>query len=197
MQNRVQKKKKISLTTMIFIALLAGALAGVIINYLIPSNYVVDDIIVQGVFYIVGQGFIRLMRMLVVPLVFCSIVCGSMAVGDTKKLGSVGVKTLIFYLCTTALAITVALTIANIFNPGKGLDMSQIQVTSTVSETTQSMYEITKEFLQITGSRQQVQEGSLVHNLWMDCSKAAQYGIVFSDVMGGLRRCLSDYGLLQ
>ena len=64
---------------MIFIALLAGALAGVIINYLIPSNYVVDDIIVQGVFYIVGQGFIRLMRMLVVPLVFCSIVCGSMA----------------------------------------------------------------------------------------------------------------------
>ena len=41
------------------------------------------------------------------------------------------------------------------------------------SETTQSMYEITKEFLQITGSRQQVQEGSLVHNLWMDCSKAA------------------------
>ena len=197
MQNRVQKKKKISLTTMIFIALLAGALAGVIINYLIPSNYVVDDIIVQGVFYIVGQGFIRLMRMLVVPLVFCSIVCGSMAVGDTKKLGSVGVKTLIFYLCTTALAITVALTIANIFNPGKGLDMSQIQVTSTVSETTQSMYEITKEFLQITGSRQQVQEGSLVHNLWMDCSKAAQYGIVFSDVMGGLRRCLADYGLLQ
>jgi Na+/H+-dicarboxylate symporter len=139
MQNRVQKKKKISLTTMIFIALLAGALAGVIINYLIPSNYVVDDIIVQGVFYIVGQGFIRLMRMLVVPLVFCSIVCGSMAVGDTKKLGSVGVKTLIFYLCTTALAITVALSIANIFNPGKGLDMSQIQVTSTVSETTQSM----------------------------------------------------------
>ena len=124
---------------MIFIALLAGALAGVIINYVIPSNYVVDDIIVQGVFYIVGQGFIRLMRMLVVPLVFCSIVCGSMAVGDTKKLGSVGVKTLIFYLCTTALAITVALTIANIFNPGKGLDMSQIQVTSTVSETTQSM----------------------------------------------------------
>ena len=182
---------------MIFIALLAGALAGVIINYLIPSNYVVDDIIVQGVFYIVGQGFIRLMRMLVVPLVFCSIVCGSMAVGDTKKLGSVGVKTLIFYLCTTALAITVALSIANIFNPGKGLDMSQIQVTSTVSETTQSMYEITKEFLQITGSRQQVQEGSLVHNLWMDCRKAAQYGIVFSDVMGGLRRCLADYGLLQ
>ena len=41
------------------------------------------------------------------------------------------------------------------------------------SETTQSMYEITKEFLRITGSRQQVQEGSAVHNLWMDCGKGA------------------------
>ena len=61
-----------------------------------------------------------------------------MAVGDTKKLGNVGVKTLIFYLCTTALAITVALTVANFFNPGKGLDMSKIQITSTVQETTQS-----------------------------------------------------------
>lgn len=64
------------------------------------------------------------------------------------------------------------------------------------SETTQSMYEITKEFLQITGSRQQVQEGSLVHNLWMDCGKAAEYGVVFSDVMDGLKRCLGDYGLI-
>lgn len=124
---------------MIFIALLAGALAGVIINYVIPSNYVVDDIIVQGVFYIVGHGIYpsdAYARRSACILLHRR---GSMAVGDTKKLGSVGVKTLIFYLCTTALAITVALTIANIFNPGKGLDMSQIQVTSTVSETTQSM----------------------------------------------------------
>ena len=138
MQNKTEKKKKLSLTTRIFLALLAGALTGVVINYVIPPNYVVDDILVSGVFYVVGQGFIRLMRMLVVPLVFCSIVCGSMAVGDTKKLGNVGVKTLIFYLCTTALAITVALTVANFFNPGKGLDMSKIQITSTVQETTQS-----------------------------------------------------------
>ena len=135
MQNRVQKKKKISLTTMIFIALLAGALAGVIINYVIPSNYVVDDIIVQGVFYIVGQGFIRLMKMLVVPLVFCSLVCGSMSIGDTKKLGTVGVRTLVFYLATTALAVSVALTVGNLINPGVGLDMSTIKTNAASVET--------------------------------------------------------------
>lgn len=75
----------------------------------------------------IGQGFIRLMKMLVVPLVFCSLVCGSMAIGDTKKLGTVGVRTLIFYLFTTALAITVALSVGNIINPGIGLDMSAIK----------------------------------------------------------------------
>lgn len=68
-----------------------------------------------------------LMKMLVVPLVFCSLVCGSMAIGDTKKLGTVGVRTLIFYLFTTALAITVALSVGNIINPGIGLDMSAIK----------------------------------------------------------------------
>ncbi len=48
--------------------------------------------IVEGILYVIGQGFIRLMKMLVVPLVFCSLVCGSMSIGDTKKLGTVGVK---------------------------------------------------------------------------------------------------------
>ena len=120
----MKNKKKLGLTTLIFIALIAGAITGIIINYCIPSNKIVDDFIVSGLFYVVGQGFIRLMRMLVVPLVFCSIVCGSMAVGDTKKLGAVGLKTMLFYLCTTALAVVVALCIANVINPGIGLDIS-------------------------------------------------------------------------
>lgn len=65
------------------------------------------------------------------------------------------------------------------------------------SETKQFMYEITKELLHITGSRQQVKEVPAAHNLWMDCGKAAENGIVFSDVMGGLKRCLKDYGLMK
>lgn len=122
-----KQKKKIGLTTKIFIALLAGAVFGIVLCYMVPSGHVKDDIIVEGILYVVGQGFIRLMKMLVVPLVFCSLVCGSMAIGDTKKLGTVGVRTLIFYLFTTALAITVALSVGNIINPGIGLDMSVIK----------------------------------------------------------------------
>ena len=85
-----------------------------------------------------GQGFIRLMKMLVVPLVFCSLVCGSMAIGDTKKLGNVGGKTLAFYLVTTAVAVAVALGIGTLLRPGIGLDMSKIQINASDIETMES-----------------------------------------------------------
>ena len=114
------------LTTKIFVALIIGAIFGMVLHYVVPSGHVKDAILVEGVLYIVGQGFIRLMKMLVVPLVFCSIVCGSMSIGDTKKLGTVGVRTLAFYLATTALAICVALGMGNILDPGVGLDMTKI-----------------------------------------------------------------------
>ena len=58
----MKNKKKLGLTTMIFIALILGAITGIIINYCIPSNKVVDEFIVGGAFYVIGQGFIRLRR---------------------------------------------------------------------------------------------------------------------------------------
>ena len=130
-------KKKIGLTTKIFIALIAGAILGIIL-FNLPAGSVRDDIVIDGILYVIGQGFIKLMKMLVVPLVFCSLVCGSMAIGDTKKLGSVGVRTIVFYLFTTALAITVALLIGNLINPGLGLDMSAVQSTAANVGTTES-----------------------------------------------------------
>ena len=117
-KEKTQQKKKMGLTTKIFVALIAGAILGIILCYLVPDSSFKKDVI--------GQGFIRLMKMLVVPLVFCSLVCGSMSIGDTKKLGTVGVRTLVFYLATTALAVSVALTVGNLINPGVGLDMSSM-----------------------------------------------------------------------
>lgn len=125
-------KKKLSLSTLIFTALLLGALFRVGLHYLIPAGHIRDDIIIEGMLYVVGQGFIRLMQMLVVPLVFCSLVCGSMAIGDTKTLGKVGIKTVLFYLFTTAMAVTVALSVASLINPGLGVKVDNIS-TSEVS----------------------------------------------------------------
>lgn len=120
-------KKKLGLTTVIFIALIAGAVTGTIINNFFMHIDVVNKVIVEGIFYVIGQGFISLMKMLVVPLVFCSIVCGAASIGDTKTLGKVGVRTIIFYICTTMLAVAVALSVASLINPGLGLDMSAVE----------------------------------------------------------------------
>ena len=127
------KRLHIGLTGAILIALLLGLVCGVIFHYLVPAGTIRDDVFVNGIFYMVGQGFIRLMQMLVVPLVFCSIVCGASSIGDTKTLGTIGLKTLAFYLCTTALAVSVALSVANLINPGRGVDMSSLVASDTSS----------------------------------------------------------------
>lgn len=130
-------KKKLSLTTKIFIALIVGALCGVLLHYIVPNSSFKQNFLIEGLFYIVGNGFLRLMQMLVVPLVFCSLVCGASAIGDTKTLGKVGIKTIGFYLVTTALAITVALSVGKVVNPGIGLDISAIeQGEATIAEST-------------------------------------------------------------
>ena len=132
-----KEKKKLGLTTKIFIGLLVGLLVGVLFNIAVPTGYIRDTVFVDGIFYVIGNGFIRLMKMLVVPLVFCSLVCGASAIGDTKALGKVGGKTIIFYLCTTALAVIVAITVATFIRPGIGLDMASINTTEvTTAEAT-------------------------------------------------------------
>ncbi len=135
----VKEKKKLGLTTKIFIGLIGGLIVGIIFNLAIPHGYVRDTVFVDGIFYVIGNGFIRFMKMLVVPLVFCSLVCGASAIGDTNALGKIGVKTIVFYLFTTAFAVTVAITVATIVRPGIGLDMASIEKGSDVVATSTSI----------------------------------------------------------
>ena len=132
-----EEKRTIGLSTKIFISLLLGAAAGIAVNYGLPSGYFKDTILVNGILYVIGNGFIRLMQMLVIPLVMCSLICGAMAIGDTKTLGKVGVKTLGFYLVTTALAVGIALTIGLLVHPGLGLNIYIVETSEVaVSEST-------------------------------------------------------------
>lgn len=123
----MKKSKHMGLSTKIFIALLAGIVFGLLINFFLPTGVLKDTILIDGILYLVGNGFIRLMQMLVIPLVICSLICGTMSIGDTKTLGRVGVKTLIFYTATTALAISLALVLGMIIRPGIGLNMSVVE----------------------------------------------------------------------
>lgn len=69
----------------------------------------------------VGTAFIRLIQMIVVPLVLASLISGTASLGDIKKMKRIGTKTLVYYLASTALAITVGLIFANVFQPGSGM----------------------------------------------------------------------------
>ena len=78
---------------------------------------------VDGIFHIGGQIFIASLKMLVVPLVFVSLVCGTCNLSDPKTLGRLGGKSILLYLSTTAIAITVAITLALLVNPGDGVTL--------------------------------------------------------------------------
>ena len=134
-----KEKKKIGLTTQIFIALIVGAILGIVLHVAASDVEFVQNVLINGVFYVIGQGFIRLMQMLVVPLVFCSLICGATAIGDSKTLGKVGIKIIGFYILTTMMAVAVALGIGLLIRPGLGLDMSQVQQVETGIEGGQSV----------------------------------------------------------
>lgn len=81
-----------------------------------------------------GDLFIRLIRMIVVPLVFVTIVAGVVSMGDPSKLGSLGAKTIILYMLTTLVAITIGLILAVIFQPGAGVDLSGAEPAAAMQE---------------------------------------------------------------
>lgn len=119
----MEKSKKLSLSAKILISLVLGAITGVLIYYLLPAGQIRDDILIEGVFRFIGQGFMNLLQMLVVPLVFFSLSTGALSMGDTASIGRIGIKTVLFYLFTTACAIALALLFSRLINPGVGMNL--------------------------------------------------------------------------
>jgi len=106
---------KLQLYTKVLIALVAGALFGLIANRLGFAGFV-------GVYIKpVGTAFIRLISMVVVPLVFASLLVGTASLRDIRALGRIGAKTLAFYMCTTAVAVSIGLLLTAIVRPGSSL----------------------------------------------------------------------------
>ena len=105
-----------SLTNRILLGMVAGILTGSLLNLLLHSaalseglRLVTTDFLVDGLFDVVGRIFIASLKLLVVPLVLVSLICGASSLGDSARIGPIAVKTLAFYLATTALAVSLAL----------------------------------------------------------------------------------------
>lgn len=123
----MKKSFKISLAWQILIALILGISFGAILHNL-PIG-IVNNIITNGL-EPAGNLFIRLIKMIVVPIVMSTIIVGVTGMGDSKKLGRIGIKTIIYFEIITTIAIVVGITCANIFHPGTGIDISTLTSTA-------------------------------------------------------------------
>ena len=125
--------KGTNLTKRILIAMLLGAIVGLILNPF-GDNVIVKDYVVGFGFVLLGSVFIALIKMMVVPLVFVSLTLGAAQIGDIKKLGRIGGKTIGFYLLTTAIAITIAIIVGSLVKPGSFMQMTAQEVSFEAKE---------------------------------------------------------------
>ena len=123
-----------TLTNKIFFAMAAGIAFGSLANILPESNYDIwlEKIVFLGLFDIVGSIFVASLKLLVVPMVFVSLTCGTASLSGHGNMGAMAAKTVGLYLMTTAIAITIALSIALIIEPGSG-DQFNSQLTTDAS----------------------------------------------------------------
>lgn len=116
-------KRKMKVHHKIFIGLFLGVIVGYILNLLggVENAFINDTVL--PFFQFLGDLFIRLIRMIVVPLVFFSIIDAVVSLGDPKKLKGIGIKTIIFFLAGGMIAVSIGLVLANIVQPGAGFNM--------------------------------------------------------------------------
>ena len=115
-------KRKVSLLVKISIGFVLGVLFGFGIGPLLGTSPFLSGWVMPFL-NLVGKIFLTLLKMIIVPLVFASLVTGAASVGDTRKLGRIGVKTLALYLVTTAVAIIIGLMLGNVIDPGTGMNI--------------------------------------------------------------------------
>lgn len=132
--NKMTTTKKLSLTARIVLGMTAGIAVGFFFQWLLAGaderhltllgmSLPLKAFFVDGIFHVGGEIFIASLKMLVVPLVFVSLVCGTCSLSDTSKLGRLGGKSIGLYVTTTALAISLAIGLALFVGPGQGVEM--------------------------------------------------------------------------
>ncbi|QYJ92298.1 dicarboxylate/amino acid:cation symporter [Shewanella spartinae] len=112
------QNKKLGLTGKILIGMAGGILIGLLLRSFFPGSEFIEEYITNGLLNVIGSIFISSLQMLVVPLVFISLVCGTCSLSDPSSLGRLGGKTIAFYLFTTAIALSMAILVALLVHPG-------------------------------------------------------------------------------
>ncbi len=171
------KTQKISLAWQILIALVLGIALGAVLHEQQESRqWLISNILSPA-----GDIFIRLIKMIVVPIVIATLIVGIAGVGDAKKLGRIGFKTILYFEIITTVAIILGITLANVFQPGHGIDMSMLTAVDI------SQYQKTTEQVQ-SGSHSLV--GTVLSlippNIFAAMAHGEMLPIIFFSVLFGL-----------
>ncbi|MBW7985110.1 glutamate/aspartate:proton symporter GltP [Enterobacillus tribolii] len=171
------KNFKFTLAWQILIALILGIILGSILHNQGESR----EWLVSNILSPAGDIFIRLIKMIVVPIVISTLIVGIAGVGDAKKLGRIGLKTIIYFEIITTLAIIIGITFANVFQPGQGIDMSSLAVADI------SQYERTTEQVQ-SGSHSLIATilSLIPSNVFASMARGDMLPIIFFSVLFGL-----------
>ncbi|MBT2669382.1 cation:dicarboxylase symporter family transporter [Streptomyces sp. ISL-14] len=162
--------KKFGLATQIFIALVLGIVVGALFH----GNETAMAIMVP-----IGDIFIHLIKMIVIPIVMAALVVSIAGVGDIKKLGKLGGKTLLYFEIVTTIAIVIGLLAANLFHPGTGLD------TSSLEKSDISKYEETTKTAGSSGFGETISH-IVPQNVFESMAQADLLPIIFFSVLFGL-----------
>jgi proton glutamate symport protein len=179
----VGKKVRFGIAAQIAMGLVIGILIGVVLNhYPEARSSMVTDYLQPA-----GDIFIRLIKMIVVPIVFTSMIVGIAGVGDGKALGRIGLKTLIYFEVITTIAIVVGLVFGNLLQPGAGTDISQL------GHVDMSKFQHTGEQAAGHHGFMQLILGVIPDNIFASMAKGDLLPIIFFSVLFGLAlQAISD-----
>ncbi|URJ23609.1 glutamate/aspartate:proton symporter GltP [Blochmannia endosymbiont of Camponotus sp. C-003] len=168
------KKFKITLAWKIFFALNLGIILGIVLH----NQIELKDWMITTFLSPAGEIFIRMIKMIVVPIVMATLVVGIAGIGDARKLGSIGLKTIIYFEIITTLAIVLGVAFANLMHPGYGIDMSLL------SKTDISMYEQTTSEIQsnLVNTMLSLIPSNIIHSM----AKGDMLPVIFFSVIFGL-----------
>jgi proton glutamate symport protein len=174
--NPPARKPRMGLAWQILIGLVIGVAMGLVLNRFPQMR----EATVSGLLQPAGDIFIKLIKMIVVPIVFTSMVVGIAGVGDGKSLGRIGLKTLVYFEVITTIAILLGLVLGNVLQPGVGTDMSQL------GHTDISRYQQVTQQVQGHHGLMTLLLGVIPDNILASMAKGDLLPVIFFSVLFGL-----------
>lgn len=146
MEKNQESKKAATLGKNSIIGLIAGLIFGAILCF-VPAGTVRDDIIIGNILNIVGNGYLNLIKMTIIPFVFSSLVMGISSATDVKQVGRIGGKILCIYVATTVLASAIGILGGIFLKPGVGVDLGSFDLSNTYENVSTSFSSVILDFI--------------------------------------------------